>query len=82
MVAVDVYFECKLTAETDAEELYRDAGQLGELHRHERKVFLFEICTATQLLQQAAAVWPGNSNGGEMVGKRGQVDLQLRPLGL
>ena len=82
MIAVDIYFKRKLSAEAHAEQLDRNAAEFSVLDAHEREAFFFEVDIAADLLQQVPAVWTDYGDGRKMICQRRQVDIQLGPFGL
>ena len=54
-------------------------AEMPGLHAHEGKGGVAHVDVVERLLEQRAAVRPGDRHAGPLVGQRGERDLQLRP---
>ena len=77
-----VHLVGKLPGEGDAEDAARRAADLALAHRQEGERRRVEVDILDKRLQQRPRVRPRHGDGAPLLGDRGAIDLQLRPLGL
>ena len=82
VVARHVDFVTQFTAEADAEDLRRHAGDMACAHRHEREGVPRQVDVFANAPQHLPRFGPHQRGGGPVVGHGSEMDVKVRPLGL